>query len=28
MISEGQDCELVVRQISAVRGALDRLNHR
>jgi len=28
MIEEGRPCDQVVRQISAIRGAVDRLNHR
>jgi len=28
MIEDGRPCDQVVRQISAIRGAVDRLNHR
>lgn len=28
MIEEGRPCDEVVRQVSAVRGAVDRFNHR
>jgi DNA-binding FrmR family transcriptional regulator len=28
MIEDGQPCDRVVRQVSAIRGAVDRLNHR
>jgi CsoR family transcriptional regulator, copper-sensing transcriptional repressor len=28
MIEEGRPCDEVVRQVSAMRGAVDRLNHR
>jgi DNA-binding FrmR family transcriptional regulator len=28
MIEEGQPCDEVVRQVSALRSAADRLNHR
>jgi DNA-binding FrmR family transcriptional regulator len=28
MIEEGRPCDQVVRQVSAMRGAVDRLNHR
>lgn len=28
MIGEGRSCDEVVRQLSAIRGAADRLNHR
>ena len=28
MIEEGRPCNQVVRQLSAIRGAVDRLNHR
>lgn len=28
MIEDGRPCDEVVRQVSAMRGALDRLNHR
>lgn len=28
MIEEGRPCDEVVRQVSAMRGAVDRFNHR
>lgn len=28
MIEEGRSCDEVVRQVSAIRGAVDRFNHR
>lgn len=28
MIEEGRSCDEVVRQVSAMRGALDRFSHR
>lgn len=28
MIEEGRPCDEVVRQVSAIRGAVDRFNHR
>lgn len=28
MIEDGRPCDEVVRQVSAIRGAVDRFNHR